>query len=88
MTGADHYSALSQSTFEMSELVFKTLDHDATDIFIGKWLDYQNSAYWEQFRNIRQRNLGLILDAPNWVRLGLNDAYTGPHITKAFGLST
>ncbi|KAI6012138.1 hypothetical protein PISMIDRAFT_677076 [Pisolithus microcarpus 441] len=53
--GAGHYSALSQPALEMSELVCKTLDHDATDILIDKWLEHRNDAYWEWFQNIRLR---------------------------------
>lgn len=39
----------------MSELVCKTLDHDATDMLIDKWLEHRNDAYWEWFQAVRER---------------------------------
>lgn len=39
----------------MSELVCKTLDHDATDVLIDKWLEHQNGAYWDWFTRVRER---------------------------------
>lgn len=39
----------------MSELVCKTLDHDATDVLIDKWLEHRNDAYWEWFMRVRER---------------------------------
>ncbi|KAG9315869.1 hypothetical protein JVU11DRAFT_3518 [Chiua virens] len=39
----------------MSELVCKTLDHDATDMLIDKWLEHRNDAYWEWFQGVRER---------------------------------
>ncbi|KAG2101062.1 uncharacterized protein F5147DRAFT_709640 [Suillus discolor] len=50
-----HYSALSQPTLSMSELICKTLDHDATDMLIDKWLEHRNDAYWEWFQGVRER---------------------------------
>jgi hypothetical protein len=50
-----HYSALSQPTLAMSELICKTLDHDATDMLIDKWLEHRNDAYWEWFQGVRER---------------------------------
>lgn len=52
---AQRYSALSQPTLAMSELVCKTLDHDATDMLIDKWLEHRNDAYWEWFQAVRER---------------------------------
>ena len=52
---AQHYSALSQPTLAMSELVCKTLDHEATDMLIDKWLEHRNDAYWEWFQAVRER---------------------------------
>lgn len=39
----------------MSELVCKTLDHDATDMLIDKWLEHRNDAYWDWFHGVRER---------------------------------
>jgi hypothetical protein len=39
----------------MSELICKTLDHDATDVLIDKWLEHQNGAYWDWFTRVRER---------------------------------
>ena len=39
----------------MSELVCKTLDHDATDVLIDKWLEHRNDAYWDWFLRVRER---------------------------------
>ncbi len=39
----------------MSELVCKTLDHDATDVLIDKWLEHRNDAYWDWFMHVRER---------------------------------
>ena len=39
----------------MSELVCKTLDHDATDVLIDKWLEHRNDAYWDWFMRVRER---------------------------------
>ena len=33
----------------MGELVCKTLDHDATDVLIDKWLENRNDAYWSVY---------------------------------------
>ncbi|KAH0831972.1 hypothetical protein J3R83DRAFT_12869 [Lanmaoa asiatica] len=52
---AQQYSALSQPTLAMSELVCKTLDHDATDMLLDKWLEHRNDAYWEWFQVVRER---------------------------------
>ncbi|KAF8555267.1 hypothetical protein OG21DRAFT_932561 [Imleria badia] len=52
---AQRYSALSQPTLAMSELVCKTLDHDATDMLIDKWLEHRNDVYWEWFQAVRER---------------------------------
>lgn len=40
------YSPLNRPLLSMSELVCKTLDHDATDVLIDKWLENRNDAYW------------------------------------------
>lgn len=39
----------------MSELICKTLDHDATDVLIDKWLEHPNEAYWDWFQRVRER---------------------------------
>lgn len=42
----------------MTELVKKTLDHDATDTLIDKWLEHRGTsqdAYYEWFRQVRER---------------------------------
>ena len=39
----------------MSELICKTLDHDATDVLIDKWLEHRNDAYWDWFMRVRER---------------------------------
>lgn len=39
----------------MSELICKTLDHDATDVLIDKWLEHHNEAYWDWFQRVRER---------------------------------
>lgn len=39
----------------MSELICKTLDHDATDVLIDKWLEHHNDAYWDWFQRVRER---------------------------------
>jgi hypothetical protein len=39
----------------MSELVCKTLDCDATDLLIDKWLEHRNDAYWDWFQRVRER---------------------------------
>ena len=38
-----------------SELVCKSLDHEATDMLIDKWLEHRNDAYWDWFRGVRER---------------------------------
>ncbi|TFK52315.1 hypothetical protein OE88DRAFT_1734334 [Heliocybe sulcata] len=52
---SQHYSALNMPSLEMSELVRKTLDHDATDVLIDKWLEHRNDAYWDWFNRVRER---------------------------------
>ena len=49
------YSPLQPPSISMSELVCKTLDHDATDVLIDKWLEHRNDAYWDWFLRVRER---------------------------------
>jgi hypothetical protein len=49
------YSPLQPPSLSMSELVCKTLDHDATDVLIDKWLEHRNDAYWDWFMRVRER---------------------------------
>ncbi|KAI9464994.1 hypothetical protein BJY52DRAFT_753779 [Lactarius psammicola] len=49
------YSPTQPPSLSMSELVCKTLDHDATDVLIDKWLEHRNDAYWEWFMRVRER---------------------------------
>jgi hypothetical protein len=39
----------------MTELCCKTLDCDATDLLIDKWLEHRNDAYWDWFQRVRER---------------------------------
>ncbi|KAI0033129.1 hypothetical protein K488DRAFT_85211 [Vararia minispora EC-137] len=52
-----HYSPTKPPSLSMteSELVCKTLDHDATDVLIDKWLEHRNDAYWDWFLRVRER---------------------------------
>jgi hypothetical protein len=50
-----HYSPLSPPSLSMTELVCKTLECDATDLLIDKWLEHRNDAYWEWFQRVRER---------------------------------
>ncbi|KAH9999656.1 hypothetical protein BJV74DRAFT_767142 [Russula compacta] len=49
------YSPTHPPNLSMSELVCKTLDHDATDVLIDKWLEHRNDAYWDWFLRVRER---------------------------------
>ncbi|KAA1469601.1 hypothetical protein DENSPDRAFT_835238 [Dentipellis sp. KUC8613] len=49
----------------MSELVCKTLDHDATDVLIDKWLEHRNDAYWDWFMRVRERRHAARAQASN-----------------------
>jgi hypothetical protein len=49
------YSPIQPPSLSMSELVCKTLDHDATDVLIDKWLEHRNDAYWDWFLRVRER---------------------------------
>ncbi|KAF8482387.1 hypothetical protein DFH94DRAFT_627293 [Russula ochroleuca] len=49
------YSPTQPPSLSMSELVCKTLDHDATDVLIDKWLEHRNDAYWDWFMHVRER---------------------------------
>jgi len=49
------YSPIQPPSISMSELVCKTLDHDATDVLIDKWLEHRNDAYWDWFMHVRER---------------------------------
>jgi hypothetical protein len=49
------YSPTQPPSLSMSELVCKTLDHDATDVLIDKWLEHRNDAYWDWFMRVRER---------------------------------
>ncbi|KAH9985853.1 hypothetical protein BJV77DRAFT_1061892 [Russula vinacea] len=49
------YSPMQPPSLSMSELVCKTLDHDATDVLIDKWLEHRNDAYWDWFMHVRER---------------------------------
>lgn len=49
------YSPIHAPTLSMSELVCKTLDCDATDLLIDKWLEHRNDAYWDWFQRVRER---------------------------------
>jgi hypothetical protein len=49
------YSPIQPPNISMSELVCKTLDHDATDVLIDKWLEHRNDAYWDWFMHVRER---------------------------------
>ncbi|KAI0263967.1 hypothetical protein BC834DRAFT_884771 [Gloeopeniophorella convolvens] len=50
-----YYSPTQPPSMDMSELVCKTLDHDATDVLIDKWLEHRNDAYWDWFLQVRER---------------------------------
>jgi hypothetical protein len=50
-----HYSKFRRPTIAMSELVCKTLDHDAADVLIDKWLEHPNHSYWDWFERVRER---------------------------------
>lgn len=50
-----HYSPIHAPSLSMSELVCKTLDCDATDLLIDKWLEHRNDAYWDWFQRVRER---------------------------------
>lgn len=55
-----HYSATgAPPKLSDSELVCKSLDHDATDMLIDKWLEHKNDAYWDWFRGVRERKHAL-----------------------------
>ncbi|KAI0040268.1 hypothetical protein FA95DRAFT_1683879 [Auriscalpium vulgare] len=49
------YSPTLPPSLDMCELVCKTLDHDATDVLIDKWLEHRNDAYWDWFMRVRER---------------------------------
>jgi hypothetical protein len=49
------YSPIHPPRLSMSELICKTLDHDATDVLIDKWLEHRNDAYWDWFLRVRER---------------------------------
>jgi hypothetical protein len=49
------YSPIQPPRLSMTELVCKTLDHDATDVLIDKWLEHRNDAYWDWFMRVRER---------------------------------
>jgi len=49
------YSPIHAPSLSMSELVCKTLDCDATDLLIDKWLEHRNDAYWDWFQRVRER---------------------------------
>ena len=49
------YSPTRAPSLSMSELLCKTLDCDATDLLIDKWLEHRNDAYWDWFQQIRER---------------------------------
>lgn len=52
------YSPFVTPTLSMTELVKTTLDHDATDMLIDKWLEHRSNghdAYHEWFRDVRER---------------------------------
>ena len=49
------YSIFNPPSLSMSELVVNSLDHDATDMLIDKWLEHRNDAYWDWFRHVRER---------------------------------
>ena len=49
------YSPFKPPSLSSSELVCKSLEHDATDMLIDKWLEHRNDAYWEWFRGVRER---------------------------------
>ncbi|KIM89452.1 hypothetical protein PILCRDRAFT_813391 [Piloderma croceum F 1598] len=56
MPQRQRYSATGKPpSLSSSELVCKSLDHDATDILIDKWLEHRNDAYWDWFRGLRER---------------------------------
>ena len=52
-----HYSPTKRPSLSMaeSELVCKTLDPDATDVLIDKWLEHHNQSYWDWFLRVRER---------------------------------
>ncbi|KAF9493623.1 hypothetical protein BDN71DRAFT_1450113 [Pleurotus eryngii] len=53
-----HYSIFTPPSLSMSELVKKTLDSDATDMLIDKWLEHRGNghdAYFDWFQGIRER---------------------------------
>ncbi|KZV64771.1 hypothetical protein PENSPDRAFT_656302 [Peniophora sp. CONT] len=54
---AGHYSPTKRPSLSMaeSELVCKTLDPDATDVLIDKWLEHHNQSYWDWFLRVRER---------------------------------
>src|ERR1700730_15619145 len=49
------YSIFNPPRLSMSELVVKSLDHDATDMLIEKRLEHRNDSYWDWFQEVRQR---------------------------------
>jgi hypothetical protein len=49
------YSIFDPPSLCSSELVVKSLDHDATDMLIDKWLEHRNDAYWDWFSRVRER---------------------------------
>jgi hypothetical protein len=49
------YSATGKARLSSSELVCKSLDHDATDLLIDKWLEHRNDAYWDWFHGLREK---------------------------------
>jgi hypothetical protein len=50
-----HYSKFRRPSIAMSELVCKTLDHDAADVLIDKWLEHPSHSYWDWLQRVRDR---------------------------------
>lgn len=55
-----YYSKFKPPSIAMSELVCKTLDHDATDVLIDKWLEHATQStspqgYSDWFSRVRDR---------------------------------
>ncbi|KIY71989.1 hypothetical protein CYLTODRAFT_418367 [Cylindrobasidium torrendii FP15055 ss-10] len=58
MPRKQYYSIYNPPSLSMTELEKTTLDHDATDMLIDKWLEHRclpHDAYLEWFRDIRER---------------------------------
>jgi hypothetical protein len=54
-TRVRQYSKFRRPSIEMSELVCKTLDHDAADVLIDRWLKHPSHSYWDWLRSVRER---------------------------------